>query len=77
MFVYVSTVIMCGISFICCLLNQLHLDLKNLSPADSKVLKTYAIKERQGMIFSVLIIIAVIVFVVISYLHFKNIHSTV
>jgi len=71
--IYGLTVLMCGISFICYLLNQLHLDLKEIkSSSETRTLKRNIIKERQGTIFSIIIILAVILFIILSYIHLKK-----
>jgi len=65
--VYGMTVLICGISFLCFLLNQIHLDLKELQrSSDRSMLKGSIIKDRQGILFSIVLICAAIVFVILA-----------
>ncbi|MGB9642989.1 MAG: hypothetical protein ACP5JO_03770 [Candidatus Ratteibacteria bacterium] len=66
--IYAITVLICGISFLCFLLNQIHLDLKELQKSsDRTMLKGSIIKDRQGILFSIVLICAAIVFVILAW----------
>jgi hypothetical protein len=66
--IYAVTVLICGISFLCFLMNQIHLDLKELQKsADRTMLKRPLISDRQGVLFSVLLICAAIIFVIFAW----------
>ncbi|MCX8083139.1 MAG: hypothetical protein N3D17_07120 [bacterium] len=65
--IYAITVLMCGFAFICFLLNQLHLDLRSIrSATEGKTLKGSKIKEWEGAIFSIIIIICAVIFVMLA-----------
>jgi|GEM_PF-6696821 len=66
--IYAMTVLICGISFLCFLLNQIHLDLKELQrSSDRTMLKGSILKDRQGILFSIVLICAAIVFVILAW----------
>ncbi len=60
---YAITVFMVSFAFICYLLNQIHLDLKEIESRSGKeMIRSGKLKDRQGYIFSLIIIIAAIIF---------------
>ncbi|MCM8762020.1 MAG: hypothetical protein NC905_01665 [Candidatus Omnitrophica bacterium] len=72
LFVYAITVLMCSFAFICFLLNQLHLDLRDIRAAsEGKTLRGNKLKEWEGTIFSIIIIISAVIFVVLAVLSAK------
>jgi uncharacterized BrkB/YihY/UPF0761 family membrane protein len=76
LFVYATTVLICGFAFVCFLLNQLHLDLRNiLSASEGKTLRNHKIKEWEGAIFSVILIIFAVIFVILSTVSSRAIPS--
>jgi len=65
--IYAITVLICAMSFLCFLMNQIHLDLKELQKSsDRTMLKKSPIRDRQGVLFSILLICAAIVFVILA-----------
>ncbi len=67
LFIYAITVLICGFAFICFLLNQLHLDLRNiLSANEGKTLRNHKIKEWEGTIFSIILIAFAVIFVILA-----------
>ena len=65
--IYAITVLICATSFLCFLMNQIHLDLKELQKSsDRTMLKKSPIIDRQGVLFSILLIFAAIIFVILA-----------
>lgn len=75
--IYAITVLMCGFAFICFLLNQLHLDLRDIkSSTEGKTLRRNKLREWEGTIFSIIIIISAVIFVILAIINLKTPIST-
>lgn len=71
--IFFQTVVIVGLSFLCYLLNQLHTDMKKLeSLSEKRELKYGKIRENQGLIFSILLIVVTVVFLIVAFVALRS-----